>query len=193
MQTNKEDYLLWLGRICEEKGTHIALDVAEKSGLPIVIAGSVYPLAYHRDYFQNAIVPRLKRMGTRALFVQSPTFAKKVKLLQNAKAVLIASTAEETSSLVAMEASACGTPVIAFKRGALPEVVDHGNTGMLVKSEDQMLAAISEVNRIRSEVCRHHAEKHFSAKRMADDYQRMYAKVLARPRMRKDEQEQIAA
>jgi glycosyltransferase involved in cell wall biosynthesis len=193
LQTKKEDYLLWLGRICEEKGTHLALDVAEKSGLPIVIAGSVYPLAYHRDYFDRAIVPRLQRMGASALLIQSPSFAEKVKLLQNAKAVLITSSAEETSSLVAMEAAACGTPVIAFKRGALPEVVDHGKTGMLVKSAEQMLAAIRQVRQIRPELCRFHAEKHFPAKRMADDYQRIYAKVLDLARSKRVEPEKIAA
>jgi glycosyltransferase involved in cell wall biosynthesis len=178
VQTRKQDYLLWLGRICEEKGTHIALDVADKVGLPIVIAGAVYPLAYHQSYFEREIVPRLQRMGSHAQFVKSPTFAPKLELLRNAKAVLVTSTAEETSSLVAMEAAACGTPVIAFRRGALAEVVEHRVSGTMVKTEAQMCAAIEAIERIHPRACRDRGEKVFSASRMASDYERLYAKVL---------------
>jgi glycosyltransferase involved in cell wall biosynthesis len=178
VQTRKQEYLLWLGRICEEKGTHTALDVAEKTGLPIVLAGAVYPLAYHQSYFEYEIAPRLQRLGSQARFVKSPSFATKLELLRNAKAVLITSGAEETSSLVAMEAAACGTPVIAFRRGALPEVVENGVSGMLVRTEDQMCAAIEAVHRIQPRACRDRAEKDFSAERMASDYERMYGKVL---------------
>ncbi|MCU1311869.1 MAG: glycosyl transferase, group 1 [Candidatus Angelobacter sp.] len=180
VQTRKQDYLLWLGRICEEKGTHTALDVAEKTGLPIVIAGAVYPLAYHQSYFEYEIAPRLQRLGSQAQFVKSPSFATKLELLRNAKAVVITSTAEETSSLVAMEAAACGTPVIAFRRGALSEVVESGVSGMLVRTEEQMCAALEAIHRIQPSACRDRAEKNFSAERMASDYERMYGKVLAR-------------
>jgi glycosyltransferase involved in cell wall biosynthesis len=193
VQTRKQEYLLWLGRICEEKGTHTALDVAEKTGLPIVVAGAVYPLAYHQSYFEYEIAPRLQRLGGQARFVKSPTFANKLELLRNAKAVVITSCAEETSSLVAMEASACGTPVIAFRRGALPEVVENGVSGMLVRTEDQMCAAIEAIHRIQPSACRELAEKNFSASRMANDYERMYAKVLQSRRTAFPAFERIAA
>ncbi|MCU1286796.1 MAG: glycosyl transferase, group 1 [Acidobacteriales bacterium] len=197
VQKTKGDYLLWLGRICEEKGTHTALDVAKKSGLPIVIAGSVYPFRYHQAYFDTAITPRLEQMGSQVRFVKSPSFEAKSELLRNAKAVLVTSSAEETSSLVAMEAAACGTPVIAFKRGALPEVVEQCVSGLLVRNEEQMCAAVKEIASIRPSACRQVAEKNFSAARMASDYERIYAKVLAPSRkfvtIRPERPERIAA
>jgi glycosyltransferase involved in cell wall biosynthesis len=177
LQVKKQDYLLWVGRICEEKGTHIALDVAAKMGLPLVIAGSVYPFAYHHQYFENAIRPRLEKMGDQARFVNAPSFASKVDLLRNARAVLITSTAEETSSLVVMEAAACGTPVVALRKGALPEIVEHGVTGLLARTEDRLVEALREISEIRPQVCRAHAERNFSSARMADDYRKLYRRL----------------
>jgi len=177
LQTSKQDYLLWLGRICEEKGTHIALDVAEKAGLPIVIAGSIYPFAYHQRYFERSVRPRLERMGDNARFVNAPSFAMKVELLRNARAVLLTSTAEESSSLVAMEAAATGTPVVAIRRGALPEIVEHGTTGILVRSENRLADAVKESSEIRPQVCRAHAEENFSGARMAEDYTKLYRRL----------------
>ena len=182
LETRKQDYLLWLGRICEEKGAHIALDVAEKAGVPIVIAGQVYPLNYHQQYFQREIVPRLQRMGSQARFIESPRFDDKVALLQGARAVLIPSLAEETSSLVAMEAAACGTPVIAFRRGALPEVVSDGDTGLLVNNPQEMIRAVGRVKRIKPRTCHNYAQRHFSAKRMAEAYQQLYERVTVKRR-----------
>lgn len=178
MQTRKQGYLLWMGRICEEKGTHIALDVAAKAGMPIVVAGAVYPFTYHQRYFEHMVRPRLEKMGDDARFVNAPSFATKLDLLRNARAVVITSSAEETSSLVAMEAAACGTPVVALRKGALPEVVEHGVTGILARTEDRMVEALRSISDIRPQVCRAHAEQHFSAARMADDYCKLYAKLI---------------
>src|SRR5512146_1272161 len=72
---NKRDYLLWMGRICEEKGTHAAIDVAEKAGIPLIIAGQVYPFSYHQDYFAREVAPRIERASIRIQFVQRPSFA----------------------------------------------------------------------------------------------------------------------
>ena len=178
LQTKKQDYVLWLGRICEEKGTHVALDAAAKAGVPIVIAGSVYPFAYHQAYFEHSILPRLQKMGDQARFVSAPSFATKLELLRNARSLLITSTAEETSSLVAMEAAVCGTPVVAVKRGALPEIVEHGVTGILARNEAKLVQAIGEVSSIRPQACRIHAVENFSAARMADDYRKLYSKLI---------------
>ena len=179
LETRKQNYLLWLGRICQEKGTHIALDVAEKAGMPIVIAGKVYPLAYHQQYFEREIIPRLERMGAQARFVESPSFADKVSLLRGARTVLIPSLAEETSSLVAMEAAACGTPVIAFRRGALGEVVSQDETGLLVNDMGQMVQAVARVGRIKPRTCHDYAQQNFSARRMASEYTQLYETVLS--------------
>lgn len=179
LQTAKKDYLLWMGRICEEKGTHTALDVAKSSGLPLVIVGQVYPFAYHQNYFEREIRPRLDRMGDQVRYIEAPAFAEKLALLQNARALLVTSSAEETSCLVAMEAAACGTPVIALRRGAFSEVVAHGVTGYLVDDFGQIVAALPAVRHIKPRTCREYAQHNFSAGRMFAGYEVLYERLRA--------------
>jgi glycosyltransferase involved in cell wall biosynthesis len=174
---SKRDYLLWLGRICEEKAPHLAIAAAHKTGLPLVIAGQVYPFQYHQDYFNREIRPHLSE-GSPVCFIDSPSRQRKLDLLRDARALLLTSTAEETSSLVAMEAMACGTPVIAFRRGAFPEIVADGGTGFVVESLPEMLQALREVDQLSPEGCRTRVERHFNASRMARDYQELYRRVL---------------
>jgi glycosyltransferase involved in cell wall biosynthesis len=171
----KGNYLLWLGRICEEKGPHLAIAAAEKAALPLILAGQVYPFLYHQDFYAREIRSHL---NGRFRFVDTPTFEQKRKLLTNARALLLTSTAEETSSLVAMEAMACGTPVVAFRRGAFPEVVADGETGFIVDSIQDMAQAVGQADRLSPEACRARVEKQFSASRMAHDYQELYRRVL---------------
>jgi glycosyltransferase involved in cell wall biosynthesis len=167
---------LWLGRICEEKGPHVALEVAERAALAITIAGHVYPFSYHQQYFDREVAPRLKRMAN-ATFVKSPSARSKRRLLREAQAVLITSQVDETSSLVGMEAAASGTPVIALARGALPEVIEDGVTGFLVDDVEEALGALQRVEKIDRERCVRHACKHFSSPMMADAYATLYAKI----------------
>ena len=174
----KDNYLLWLGRICEEKGAHLTIEVAQRTGRQLIIAGQVYPFSYHQHYFREMIWPHLD--GERVIWLESANLQQKLELLQNADAVLIPSLVEETSSLVAMEAMACGTPVIAFRRGALPEVIAHGRTGFIVDSTDEMARAVERVGQISANVCRQHVEERFSAARMADDYERLYHRIAAK-------------
>jgi len=178
-QWQKSDYLLWLGRICYEKGAHLALDAAERAGLPIVIAGQVYPFSAHQRYFRRWILPRLENRKHRARLVLKPTLAEKLDLLKNARALLAPSLVDETSSLVAMEAMACGTPVVAFARGALSEVVQQEETGWIVHSLREMAEAAKHAQSIDPRACRRWVEARFSAARMADDYERLYEQVLA--------------
>lgn len=178
----KREYLLWLGRICPEKGTHLAIEAAQRSGMPLIIAGAVYPFSYHRQYFEREVKPRIEQSKGNVLIMESPTFDQKVKLLQNARALIQPTLAPETSSLVAMEAMACGTPVIALNSGALPEVVIHGETGFLVRSMPALVAAIHDVDQIWPHACRAHIEANFSSKRMADDYETLYGLVLRESR-----------
>jgi glycosyltransferase involved in cell wall biosynthesis len=177
LATGKRNHLLWLGRFCQEKGAHLAIQAARKAGLPLVLAGKVYPFSYHQQYFRREIAPHLEKRESVRL-VEAPTSAEKMQLLSHARALLVPSLADETSSLVAMEAAACGTPVIAFRRGALPEVVRHGVTGFLVESVEEMAQAVQRVDEIRPEACRHHAEQSFSAARMAEEYEQLYFRVL---------------
>ena len=176
---SKREYLLWLGRICEEKGTHTALDVAHADGKKLIIAGTVYPFLYHQKYFAREVIPRLKRAGSMAKYVERPTFAEKIDLLRNAQALLITSNINETSSLVAMEAAVCGTPVLALRRGALPEVIAEGITGFLVQTAEEMIAALGRTSDIDAKGCRRYAEENYSAARMADHYQAMYRRLAA--------------
>ena len=169
--------LLWLGRICEEKAPHLALEIAERTGLPITIAGQVYPFSYHQQYFAREVAPRLQQMAN-ATFISAPSFATKRKLLREAEALLITSLADETSSLVAMEAAASGTPVIAFRRGALPEVVREEVTGFVVDDIAGAAEACGRIEAISNIACAAHAQENFSSAKMADGYLSLYTKIL---------------
>ena len=175
---SKREYLLWLGRICEEKGTHTALDVSHAAGAKLIIAGTVYPFLYHQKYFAREVIPRLKRAGSRAKYVERPTFTEKVDLIRNARALLITSEVNETSSIVAMEAAACGTPVIALQRGALSEVIAEGITGFLVNNAQEMISTLSRMPELDPQICRKHAEQNYSANTMAEEYLRLYRAML---------------
>jgi len=169
--------LLWLGRICQEKAPHLALDIAREARFPSTIAGQIYPFSYHQQYFEREVVPRLRTLSN-AKFVAAPPVELKLRLLREARALLITSLAEETSSLVAMEAAASGTPVIAFRRGALPEVVREGVTGFLVEDADQAVLALQKVSGISRNACMQHAQKNFSAVKMAGKYSELYERLV---------------
>src|SRR5581483_1039470 len=139
---NKDRYLLWMGRICEEKAPHLAIEVAQRTGLPLVMAGQVYPFSYHQDYYNEKVRPHLGNRKPPISFFETPTLDKKQRLLAYARALLVPSLVDETSSLVAMEAMACGTPVIGFGRGAIPEVVIDRVTGFVVDSVDEIVDAV---------------------------------------------------
>jgi glycosyltransferase involved in cell wall biosynthesis len=173
----KDSYLLWLGRICEEKGAHLAIEVARQTRMPLVLAGQVYPFSYHQSYYDRAVRPHLGG-AARIRFVEAPLFEQKVELLRHARAVLVPSLCDETSSLVSLEAMACGTPVVAFRRGGIPEVVADGETGFVVDTAEQMADAVEQVAAIDPNTCRQRVERNYSARRMAADYARLYERVL---------------
>lgn len=176
---SRRGHLLWLGRICPEKAPHIALDVAVRMDIPLVIAGQVYPFSHHQQYFRREIRPRLAKNPI-SCFIDTPTLDEKLRVLQRARALLITSEAAETSSLVAIEAMACGTPVIAYGNGALPEIIRNGETGFVVHTVREMCNAIDAVGEIRPEACRRYVEQNHSAERMAAAYFERYREVLAR-------------
>ena len=169
-------YAMMLARVCPEKGGHLALDAARAAGSALLVAGEVFPYAAHQDYFRTEIVPRLDQQRQ---YLGPVGFVRKRLLLAPARCLLVPSLVAETSSLVAMEAAACGTPVIAFRSGALPEVVEDGRTGFLVDDADGMAEAISRADTIDPAVCRATAMRRFSIERMAAAYLERYA-ALAR-------------
>ena len=173
----KQNYLVWLGRVCEEKGLHIATEVAEGAGLPLVIMGPSYLYPSHQEYFDEQVQPFLDR-NRNFTYVGSPSVAEKAAILSKARALLAPSLVEETSSLVSLEAMACGTPVIAFRRGALPEVVIDGVTGLIVDEIDEMITAVGQVDAISPRECQQHVKKHHQRSRMGHDYERIYEAIL---------------
>ena len=172
----KGDYALMLARICPEKGFHLALDAARMAGSPMLLCGEVFPYPAHQDYYQAEVLPRLDRQRR---YLGPIGFTRKRHLLAAARCLLVPSLVAETSSLVAMEAASCGTPVIAFRNGALPEVVEDGRTGFLVDDVASMAEAIRLVDTIDPAVCRETARRRFSIERMAAAYIERY-RMLSR-------------
>ncbi len=177
LRTGRRDFALALGRICPEKGFHVALDAARIARSKLVLAGEVFPYAEHQRYFREEVAPRL---NARRRFIGPAGFDRKRRLLSQARCLLIPSLVAETSSLVAMEALASGTPVIAFPSGALAEIVEHGRTGFLVENAREMAQAIRAAREIDPQACRDAAQERFSAERMVAQYFDAYATILSR-------------
>jgi len=174
----KREIALSLGRICYEKGFHIAFDAARQAGIPFLLAGSLFRYPEHERYFHEEILPRLRPGENRLL---GPIgWKRKRRLLTAARCLLAPSLAPETSSLVAMEALACGTPVIAFPSGALAEIVEEGKTGFLVKSAGEMAEAVKAARSLDPDACRRAARGRFSAERMIGRYLDLYRRLAAR-------------
>ena len=167
----KADYALTLGRICPEKGVHLAIDAAERAGCPLRIAGPVLPFANHVAYFEDRIAPRT---SGRVQFLGAVTGRAKYELLASARCLLLPSTVIETSSLVAMEALACGTPVIAFGSPALAELIEDGRSGFLVSNAEEMADAIGAAGRLSPQDCRRTAIERCDLHRMTGGYLRTY-------------------
>jgi glycosyltransferase involved in cell wall biosynthesis len=173
----KEDFALIMGRICPEKNAHAALEAATLAGTRVLLAGHVFPYEEHRRYFHEKIEPLLNGEHT---FLGPVSAEAKCDLLTRAKCLLHPTLAPETSSLVAMEAMAVGTPVIAYRSGALPEIVEDSVTGFLVDSVEEMAEAIRSVHTLSPKACREAAERRFSKARMVRQYFELYNSLLQR-------------
>lgn len=167
----RRDFALVLGRVCPEKGIHLGLDAAKQADLPLLIGGHVYPYEAHQRYFEQELVPRL---DAKRRFLGRLDFTRKRRFLNAARCLVVPSLVAETSSLVAMEALACGTPVVAFPNGALPDVVEHGRTGFLVDSVEEMARAITQAASLDRQACREAARRRFSLAGMIAAYMDAY-------------------
>jgi glycosyltransferase involved in cell wall biosynthesis len=168
------NFALMLGRVCPEKGFHLALDAAAAAGVPLLIAGEVFPYEAHRRYFAEQVQPRL---GPRARFLGPVGFARKRRMLSAARCLLVPSLVAETSSLVAMEALACGCPVVAFPAGALPDIVEPGLTGFLVADVPGMAAAFAACAGLDREACRAAARRRFPLEATVAHYFCLYERL----------------
>ncbi len=172
----RQDFVLCLGRICPEKGFHLAVQAARQAGLPLLLAGQVFPYRAHQDYFERELRPLLDEQRR---FIGPIGGALKRQLLASARCVLIPSLAPETSSLVAMEAITAGTPVVARPVGALPEIVDHGRTGLLASDVSGLAQALDRVSALAPDHCRE-ATPRFDSRRMCAAYLDLYARLARR-------------
>jgi glycosyltransferase involved in cell wall biosynthesis len=172
----KGKFALALGRICPEKRFHLAMDASARAAMPLLLAGAVYRWPEHQHYFEQEIAPRL---DADRRWIGRVGGERKQRLLGAARCLVISSR-DETSSLVAMEALAAGTPVVAFRVGALPEVVDDGVTGYLVDDVEQMTEALQRVDRLDSNACRAVARERFDIKRATDAYVSLYSRIARR-------------
>jgi len=179
-RVRKRPYAIALGRICPEKNLHVALEAGRRADVPVLLGGTVFPYEAHQQYYYEEIVPRLDRQR---VYLGPLGFARKRRLLAGARCLLLPTLAPETSSLVAMEALACGTPVVAFPSGAIPEIVDHGVTGFLVRDAAEMADAIGACADLDPQQCRSIARERFAVERMTARYFDVY-RQLARSTQR---------
>ena len=170
------DYLLFLGRMSPDKGAHRAVAVAMEAGLPLKIAGKMRE-PKEQEYFDQFVAPHL---GNGIEFLGEVSHGEKVELLQHARATLFPIEWEEPFGLVMIESMACGTPVIATRWGAVPEVIEHGRSGIIVEDYRIIPAALEEADRIDPTVCRRYVEERFSPLRMVHDYVQAYTTALER-------------
>lgn len=173
---NNGSYAFSMGRICFEKGYHLAIDAAKIAQIPFLLAGRVYPYSEHLLYYQTKVLPHIISKNCR--FVGEADVCLKRHLFNFAKCLLVPSLVEETSSLVAMEAMANGVPVVAFKAGALNDIVKNGENGYLVQDVIEMAKAINEVDKISPEICHSIAKKNYSVDRMTSQYLDLYKKLI---------------
>lgn len=169
-------YLLFFGRIHPDKGTVECIEVARRTGMDLVIAGIIQDQAY----FDKKVKPHLD--DRRIIYVGSVGPEKRDELLGGAYALLHPIRFDEPFGLSVVESMACGTPVVAFSRGSMPELVVHGETGFLTSDIDEMVRNLQKVRDIDRRKCRQRIKSHFSIDRMVSDYIRVYEAVVEQTR-----------
>jgi glycosyltransferase involved in cell wall biosynthesis len=173
-RTEKDGFALFLGRFHPDKAPHLAIDAARSAGLPILLAGKcAEPI--EETYFAREIEPRL---GPDATFLGVADAAAKRDLLSRASCVIFPVCWDEPFGLVMIEAMACGTPVVALRRGAVAEVIVDGETGFIVDHPEELSFAVEQAKRLDPAICRKHVETNFSLEAMAAGYEAAYRHVL---------------
>lgn len=172
---NPKDHFVWSARVDKYKGIENAIEIAKRAKVKLILAGRLDPS--QREYFKKKIKPHL---GKKIKFIGEYSREEKSKFFGQAKALLYPIEWHEPFGLNMAEAMACGTPVIAFKMGSVPEVVKDGKTGFVVKNIKEAIEAVKKIDEIKREDCRKWVEKNFTAERMVSDYEKLYYRLLRR-------------
>ena len=173
-RADKDESLLFLGRMNPDKGPHLAIDAARAAGLPIIVAGKCNE-APERAYVRAEIAPRL---GQDVTMFGSADAREKRELLAAASALVFPICWDEPFGMVMIEAMACGTPVVAFRRGSVPEIVVDGVTGILCNRPDELPAAIHAARQLSARACREHVARNFDVSALAEGYEDVYRCAL---------------
>lgn len=173
---DKEDFLLSLGNLWEVKGHDRAIEVAKALGMKLIIAGKLDPNG--EEFYDSKIKPQID--GKQIIFEGQVNQERKDELFRKAKVFLFPIRWEEPFGLVMIEAMASGTPVIAFRHGSVPEVIEDGKTGFIVDSVEEMEEAVKKIDTISPRACREHVEREFGPAKMAEGYWDTYAEILAK-------------
>jgi glycosyltransferase involved in cell wall biosynthesis len=168
-------YLAFLGRMSPEKGPHLAIEIAKKSGWRLKMAGKVDVV--DKEFFEKEIQPHID--GEQIQYLGEANHAQKNALMGGAVATLFPITWREPFGLVMAESMATGTPVIAMRLGSTEEVISHGETGFLCTDIQECIHAIYKVRRLNRYACRRYVENNFSVEQMTDGYEAVYQQVLA--------------
>lgn len=171
-----DGYLLYVGRICHDKGTHNAILAAKRLNLPLIIAAKIEETEAGHRYFRKHVKPYL---GGNITWLGEVEEEERNKLMSRAMCFLHPAPWREPFGLTLIEAMACGAPVLAFNRGSIPEIIEDRKTGYIVNNIEELCAAIQKVGRIDRAYCREHSLKNFSAKRMTDGYEEIYHLAIA--------------
>ncbi|MDP3778921.1 MAG: glycosyltransferase family 4 protein [bacterium] len=169
----KENFLLFLGRINPVKGVLEAISVAKKTNIPLIIAAQID--AGSPGFFEQEVKPLID--GTFVRYVGEVGFRDKVEYLKNARVLLFPIRWEEPFGLVMIEALACGTPVVAFRRGSVPEIIQDGINGYIVNTLEEMVRAVPLCDNISPRTCRKSVEGRFSVERMVNEYEDVFKRL----------------
>jgi glycosyltransferase involved in cell wall biosynthesis len=203
---DKQNYLFMIGRMTRDKGQDKAIELAEKTGSKLIIAGCVQDKPADRDFFETLrnsidlfvdigknpvdeayyekIMKPLLSCGKQIIYIGETSSEQKKQWYRHARATLFPVQWGEPFGLVLLESMACGTPVLAFRKGAVPEIVVDGKTGFTVDSLDEMIAAVGRIARLDPAECRRHVQNHFSTSSMAGKYSELYQRIINRRRRR---------
>ena len=176
-QSQPDDNLLFFGRIHNDKGARQAIEIARACNKKLILAGIIQDQAYHDQY----VFPRID--NDKVIYVGSVGPVERNRLLGKARALLHPIQFDEPFGLSVIESMACGTPVIAFDRGSMPELIENGKSGFLVNNVDEAIETVARIKELDRAACRCYVERHFTVERMISEYIQVYEKILDAQRL----------